>query len=73
MQKRIDQIENKLELLSSRKSELENQLANPETYTNPEKSAELNKEYKLIEPEISDLETEWEEKHLDLDELLGSL
>jgi len=73
LQKRIDAIEGKLDLLTSRKSEVEIQLANPETYNDPEKSKKLNREYKEVESEIGSLEEEWEEKHLELEELLNSM
>ncbi|KAA3614988.1 MAG: ATP-binding cassette domain-containing protein [Calditrichaeota bacterium] len=73
LQKRIDEIENKLDLLTSRKGELENQLADPDTYNDPVKGKELNKEYGQIDIEIPALEIEWEQKHLELEELLNSL
>ena len=73
LKKRIDEIEAKLDLVASRKTDIEIQLANPETYNDPTKSAELNKEHKQIEIKVRDLEDEWEEKHLELDELLSSL
>ncbi len=73
LQKRIDEIENELDVLTARKTELETELANPATYNDPEKSKSLNLEYGKIETQIPLLEQEWEEKHLELEELLESI
>jgi len=48
-------------------------LADPVTYNDPEKGSELNKEYLKVEERISRLEIEWENKHLELEELLKTL
>jgi ATP-binding cassette, subfamily F, member 3 len=73
LQKRIDEIENELDVLTARKTELETELANPATYNDPEKSKALNLEYGKIDIHIPPLEQEWEEKHLELEELLESI
>jgi len=73
LQNHITDIEEKLEEYTHRKKELETMLADPDTYNDPQKGAELNKEYLKLEERISRLEIEWENSHLKLDELLRTL
>lgn len=70
---KITDIEKKLEDYTKRKSEIENLLADPATYNDPLKGSELNKEYTKLEERISRLEYEWEENHINLEELLKRL
>jgi len=73
LQKLIEEIEEKLEKYSLRKNELEALLADPDTYNDPQKGSEFNKEYLKLEERISRLEVEWENNHLKLEELLKTL
>ncbi len=73
LRNRINKIEKDLDLKTLRKNKVESSLADPLTYNDSVKSTQLNKEYKELESEISSLEFEWEEKHLQLEELLESL
>ena len=70
LQKRIEETESNLEKLAKRKTELEKLLADPETYNKPDSAAGLNKEYRENEGLTNVLEQEWEEYHVQLEELL---
>jgi ATP-binding cassette subfamily F protein 3 len=69
----IEQLENKIELLEKQKLDMEMQMSNPETYQNAELAARLKREYDQILQEFTQLETRWEETHLQYEELLESL
>ncbi len=73
LQKRIDSIEKRLDEINAQREQLEKEMADPQTYNNPERSAALNKNYKSLEKEEQELEGEWEEKQLELDALLESI
>jgi ATP-binding cassette subfamily F protein 3 len=73
LQRQIDDIEKKLDSYTKRKKELELLLADPDTYNDPKKGGELNKEYSKLEERLSRLEVEWENNHLRLEELLKTL
>ncbi len=72
LQRRITDIETRMDEIMMEKTKLEEQLADPQTYNDPSKSVGLNKSYKQLEDEEARLEREWEEKQLALDELLQS-
>ncbi|MCD4692120.1 MAG: ATP-binding cassette domain-containing protein, partial [Calditrichales bacterium] len=69
----IEQLENKIELLEKQKLDMEALMSNPETYQNAELAARLKREYDQILQEFTQLETRWEEAHLQYEELLESL
>jgi len=73
LQSHIHSIEKKLEQYTARKKELEQMLADPATYNDPQKGGELNKEYAKLEERINRLEIEWENSHLKLEELMASM
>jgi len=73
LQKRIEVIEKRLDEITGQKTALEKEMADPQTYSNPARSAELSKNYKSLENEEKELENEWEEKQLELDALLESI
>jgi ATP-binding cassette subfamily F protein 3 len=56
----IATLEKKIEVLEEKKGNLENSLANPETYNDPKKAFSLNKEFQTISEELSEVISEWE-------------
>ena len=56
----IAQLEKKIEVLEEKKGNLENALANPETYNNPKQAFSLNKEFQTISEELSKVMLKWE-------------
>ncbi|MCB0282248.1 MAG: ATP-binding cassette domain-containing protein [Calditrichaeota bacterium] len=73
LKKLIDDSESNLEKLAKRKAELEQLLAEPETYNDPERVTLLNKEYKENESETTLQEQQWEKNQLLLEELLETI
>jgi len=69
----IARLEQKIETLHAEKSGIENELANPDTYNDPQKAAELNKRLTALEEKLGKLESSWEEKQLTYEELLEQL
>jgi ATP-binding cassette subfamily F protein 3 len=53
-------LEKKIEVLEEKKRNLENTLAEPDTYNNPKKAFSLNKEFKTISEELSGVMLKWE-------------
>jgi len=68
LKERLAWIEEKLESLERKKSELEAALANPEVYADGAKSREVQHTLKSTMDTISELTTEWEGKSLMLEE-----
>ena len=73
LQKRIEYIENELEKLEAEKTDKENLMALPETYTQPDLIKKLKKEYEVFDLRIKDYENEWEELQIKYEELLEQL
>jgi ATP-binding cassette subfamily F protein 3 len=59
-------LEKKIEELEEKEKKLEDTLAKPETYDDPKKSFSLNKEFKLIKEELSEVIVKWEKKSEEL-------
>ena len=62
LSKRIDELEKRLDEKTTRKAELEKELARPDAFSDPQKGSELYKEYDLLQKSIASIETEWEMK-----------
>jgi ATP-binding cassette subfamily F protein 3 len=73
LQKNIEKIEYEIERLDKQKQEMEMQLANPKTYQNNIKVAELKKTYDKVCENLIKSEAEWEELHSALEEILNTL
>ncbi len=67
---RITELEEKIETLEQQKNDLEQALADPETYNQPEQAAEMQIEYDRIINELPELEEQWENAQLRLEEIL---
>ncbi|MBN2103320.1 ABC-F family ATP-binding cassette domain-containing protein [bacterium] len=68
----IRQIENQIEILESKKQDLEMQMARPETYTQAGFIRQLQKEHKDVERELMALYSGWENAHEKLESLMKS-
>ncbi|MGL4208930.1 MAG: ATP-binding cassette domain-containing protein, partial [Candidatus Adiutrix sp.] len=66
---KIAQTEAKIASINSRKNELEQILANPETYQDSNQAKKLNLEFQAVNSEIWNLEKIWEECMLALEEI----
>ena len=69
---RVRALERTIEENESRQSEIEQTLAKPETYTNPERAAQLGKEKKFLERELADAMSKWEESSQQLEAALSN-
>ncbi len=70
LEEQINQIELSLEKLTDEIKNTETEMANPETYKNSKKIAELTKKHKDMESQLLKLEDDWEEKQLALEQLI---
>jgi len=73
LQKIIEKLENEIEKLEAQKQNMENELADPQTYQNAERSRQLKNEYSQVEKSIQEKEENWEQAHLDLESILQEL
>ncbi|HQI50137.1 MAG TPA: ATP-binding cassette domain-containing protein [bacterium] len=73
LEQAIARIEAEIQSREEKKSTLEAQLANPQSYKNGEFAAQLTRDYALIKSELEWLVTEWTETQETLEKLLRSL
>ncbi len=73
LETKISEYESAIASHESRLEKLETLLAKPETYNDPQKAAELNKEYRATKDELERLMQTWEISQQALDELLTTL
>jgi ATP-binding cassette subfamily F protein 3 len=59
-------LEKKIEELEEKERKIEETLAQPETYNDPQKSFSLNKDFKIIKEELSGVILKWEKKSEEL-------
>jgi ATP-binding cassette subfamily F protein 3 len=71
--KKISELESEIESLEKQRSEMETHLANPATYQNPEKAAQLKIEYDALCARLPQLEASWEEVQLRYEEILSAI
>lgn len=69
LQKEIEQLESDIIALESEKDTIEQDLSNPDTFNNIEKSNELQEKYASIQNKLKKLNQQWEEKGLKLEDL----
>ncbi|GAB4291031.1 MAG: ABC-F family ATP-binding cassette domain-containing protein [Ignavibacteriaceae bacterium] len=69
LKKEISSLENTISELEKEKSLLENEIANPHLYNEPEKAKELNLKYKLIKEELEKTLDKWITVSSELDEI----
>ncbi len=69
----IELLETKIAALEKRKSEIENLMANPETYKNNELATTLPHEYSRIQEELQSCYDRWEQAQVELDEVLKAI
>ncbi|MGI5921669.1 MAG: ABC-F family ATP-binding cassette domain-containing protein, partial [Syntrophomonadaceae bacterium] len=67
LQKELDEIEARIEVMEKRKNELESDLSDPSTYENMDKSRALTSEYQQIQADLTQAYARWEQ----LTEMLG--
>ncbi|MFY0687352.1 MAG: ABC-F family ATP-binding cassette domain-containing protein [Cyclobacteriaceae bacterium] len=60
LEKKIKGLEAQIEEAEAKESELEQQLASPDVFNDPEKSQEINKAYEEVKNLVDNLTTEWE-------------
>jgi ATP-binding cassette subfamily F protein 3 len=60
LQKRFDDLEKNITRMRAEKSQIEEQLGNPEIYTNKEKFSQLEKRYQSVSSELTSAENEYE-------------
>lgn len=68
--KEIERIENQISQLEEEQKVIQNNLADPEFYSNTEKVKISNKRFKEIEKELEELLSQWEEKTEELNKIL---
>jgi ATP-binding cassette subfamily F protein 3 len=69
----IERLEAKIAALEKRKSEIENLMANPDTYKNSELATTLPFEYSRIQEELQSSYDRWEQAQVELDEVLKKI
>ncbi len=69
----IESLEAEIERLEDQKERLELSLSNPESYQDPMLAITLQREYDSTLKELELKETQWEEAHLQLDDLLATM
>ncbi len=69
----IKNAETQMEVLTEQKDSLEQQLADPQTYSQTELFLQLQKEYDTVLKMLPEVEAAWENAHLKLEELLSNL
>jgi len=69
LQKEIEQLESDIIALESEKDTIEQDLSNPDTFNNIEKSNKLQEKYASIQNKLKKLNQQWEEKGLKLEDL----
>ncbi|HPR87307.1 MAG TPA: ABC-F family ATP-binding cassette domain-containing protein [bacterium] len=73
LEQTIARIEAEIQAREEKKSTLEAQLANPQSYKNGEFAAQLTRDYTLVKSELEWLVTEWSENQQALEQLLDTL
>jgi ATP-binding cassette subfamily F protein 3 len=73
LQKNITEIESRIDQLFQKKKSIEQDMANPLSYENPEQIAIMKKDYVRIEAELQALETQWEKKQLKYEAIIKEL
>ena len=68
LRKKVAQAEAEVEKLEQRKGELEQQLADPETYSRQEEFAKLSKEYSDLERRLERLYAQWDQAQNELEQ-----
>ena len=61
IEKKIQKLESDIELLENKKSELEEQLANPAVYSNGEKAKSIQRDIENLAQQIEQITLEWEQ------------
>ena len=61
IEKKIQKLESDIELLENKKSELEEQLANPAVYSNGEKAKSVQRDIENLTQQIEQITLEWEQ------------
>jgi len=70
---KINEIESEIEILEKEKKQLESEMANPEYYKDPEKSAEGVKRYQILQDRIPERIAQWEKYQAEIESLLSGL
>lgn len=70
---KINEIEMEIENLEKEKKQLESEMANPEYYKDPEKSAAGVKRYQTIQEQIPERISRWEKYQAEIESLLSGL
>jgi ATP-binding cassette subfamily F protein 3 len=70
---KINEIELEIESLEKEKKQLESEMANPEYYRDPEKSAAGVKRYQTLEEQIPERLARWEKYQAEIESLLSGL
>ncbi len=73
LQKEVDSLEQKINTMETRKIEMEQLLARPETYKDSSFSVKLQKDYASIKKELEKCYKNWESARLKLEDLLSLL
>jgi len=69
LKQEINSLEKEIGQFEGKTKELEEELANPQVFGNPDKLSEINLAYQKAKDELESLNERWEEKALALDEL----
>jgi len=69
----IEQLETRIDEQEKRLKETEAEMADPQTYSKSERVVELQKQHASIKRELPKLYADWEQKRLQLEDLLRSI
>ncbi|MEP2772386.1 MAG: ribosomal protection-like ABC-F family protein [Fulvivirga sp.] len=70
-QKALSDVENKIAELENKAKSIEEEMAQPDVFGNPDKLADVNAKYQKVKDELDTLNAEWEEKAIELEEIEG--
>ena len=73
LQKEVDSLELKINILEANKIKMEQRLSEPETYKDSSSSVTLQKDYGTVKKELEKLYKNWESARLELEDLLNQL
>jgi ATP-binding cassette subfamily F protein 3 len=73
LNKEIERLETQIDELEQRLNDIEAEMADPQTYSKSERVVELQKQHASIKRDLPSLYDEWEQKRLQLEDLLKSI
>ncbi|EEI69862.1 ATP-binding cassette domain-containing protein [Lentilactobacillus hilgardii] len=69
LNREVTDLESQLDELSKSKNNIENQMAQPEVFNDLDKASDLQKKLEMVDQEIKETESKWEQKSLQLEDI----